>query len=353
MIGIQGVGAYFPSEIRTNDWWPAELLDTWRKAAANRPPLQISPDASPGTRLVLEALARQAADPFQGVTERRVMAETDTLLDLQERAARIAIERAGIDPGAIDLVIGFGLVPEVMLSNPAAGLHHRLGLSPACLSIQVEAAAYSFLAQLSIAESMIAAGRARLALLVHGCAATRHVPREDTGSVVLGDGAAAVVVGPVSGDRGIHETVHFTDGRFPRALVMTVPGGNWFDAGRPYVHVAEPNQMREVFLGTADVCKQSIEAVLAKANRDISEIDFACVFQGTSWLRAVVHDYLGLASTRSLEMFETYGYMSSVMIPANLFLAETQGVLREGDLVVLTGGGIGITYGATLLRWGR
>lgn len=352
-IGVLGLGAWFPSAIRTNDWWPAELVERWMAERARRPPPALPADATEGMRRVIAAMASQARDPFQGARERRVIAAEDTLLDLEERAARRALEQAALEPREVDLVLTSTVFPDVLLSNPGAMLHARLGLSPACLVLQVEAAAYGFLAQLAVAEGMLASGRARHALLVQSCAATRFVATEDPGSVLLGDGASALVLGPVSAGRGLVGSVHFTDGRFPRTFVMSVPGGCWFDDGRPLLHVADPVQMRDVFLSTADVCKQSVDAILDRTGHAIGDLDFLCVFQGTPWLRELVHDYVGATAARSVETFTRYGYLSAAMIPTNLHVAVEQGTLRDGDLVVLTGGGTGVTYGATLLRWGR
>jgi 3-oxoacyl-[acyl-carrier-protein] synthase-3 len=134
---------------------------------------------------------------------------------------------------------------------------------------------------------------------------------------------------------------------------MSVPGGTWFDAGRPRMHVAEPAQLRDVFLATADVCKQSVEAVLATTGHTVADIDFLCVYQGTPWLRGVVHEYLRVGEVKSVETFTQLGYLSAAMIPVNLFVAESEHELGDDDLVVLTGGGTGMTYGAAVLRWGR
>src|SRR6188472_4561353 len=85
----------------------------------------------------------------------------------------------------------------------------------------------------------------------------------------------------------------------------------------------------------------------------MSDIDFMCVAQGTPWLRRVLHEYLGVGDTKSVEIFTRFGYLSSAMMPAALHFAEQEGQLVDGDLVVLTSGGTGMTYGAAVLRWGR
>ncbi len=353
MIGILGLGSYFPSEVRTNAWWPPELVAGWMEARAKRRPPPLPDDASEGMRRVVAAMTAQAPDPFQGTRERRVVAPTETVFDMEEQAARTAIARAEIDPRDIDLVLGYTVVPDVLLSNPASVLHRRLGLSNACLTLQADAATYSFLAQLALAEGLIAAGRAKTALLVQSSISTRLIDREDPGSVLCGDGAAAVVVGEVARGRGILGSVHFTDGRFPNSLVMSVPGGTWMDAGRPRLHVADPQQLHDVFLATADVCKTSVDAVLAKLGLAAAEIQFSCVHQGTAWLQRVVNSHSGLGNARSVETFSRYGYLFAAMIPTNLDVAERERQVCDDDLVLLAGGGTGMTYGATLLKWGR
>ncbi|HVK87835.1 MAG TPA: 3-oxoacyl-[acyl-carrier-protein] synthase III C-terminal domain-containing protein, partial [Kofleriaceae bacterium] len=246
----------------------------------------------------------------------------------------------------------FSISPPYLLSNPGCVLHQRLGLPRACFTIQADAAAFSFLAQLALAESMIRAGSAHHALLVQSSVGTRLIDLEDPQSVLLGDGATAVVVGPVAPSRGIEASVTFTDGRFPRSVIASVPGSTWYDGGRPRMHVADWDQMNQVFLSTADVCKDSIDAVLASAGRTTRDVDFLCIYQGTPWLSRVVQNYAGLTHARSHETFPELGYLSAAMLPANLYLARQRCVLRDGDLVAMAGGGTGMTYGATLLRWG-
>jgi 3-oxoacyl-[acyl-carrier-protein] synthase-3 len=350
-VGILGLGLHLPPDIRWNDWWPKDLVERWG-AARRENPRTLPVPTTEGAERVLAAMRQQAADPFQGAVKRHVLAEDRDVLDMEEAAARAALVDARINAGDIDLLLGYTLVPEYLLSNPSAALHERLGLPRACLTMQADAAAFSFLGQLSLAEAMIRSGRARHALLVQSSIATRLVEREDPQSVLVGDGASAIVLGPVADDYGIEATVAFTDGRYPKTVVASVPGRSWYADGRALMHVADWRQMNEVFLSTAEVCKQSVQAVLQRAGREPRQVDFLCIYQGTPWLRQVVQDYSGLAHARIYDSFAELGYLSAVMLPANLKLARDNNLLAKGDLVLMTGGGTGMTYGATLLRWG-
>jgi len=350
-VGILGLGVYLPPDVRRNDWWSPEVVAQWANRGRAAPP-PITGDLSAGARRVIEAVRTQVQDPFQGAVERRVLAPSLTHTDMEANAAREAIDRSGIDPHQINLLLTHTVAPEYQLSNPAAVLHARLGLAPACFSAQIEAAAYSFLMQLSIAEAMIASGRARYALLVQSAVSSRLMQPDDPVSPYFGDGATAVVVGPVQG-RGLCGSVHYTDGRYPRTIIAGVPGSTWYDEGRAVIHVGDPVGLGAVLMQTVDLCKTSVDAVLESTKLSPDDIDFFCIHQGTSWLRQIAQEFSGLGSAATIETFASTGYLFSAIMPLGLRMATDAGTLAPGDLVLLFGGGTGMTYGATVIQWGR
>lgn len=351
-IGIRGVALYLPPVIRGNDWWPSETVARWQRVSAERRPLPPPIARGPGAARVIAALARQAADPFQSAVSRHIMPAEMTVFDMAAQAAEDAMARAGVAARDIDLLLTHTVMPDVLLGNPATQHHHRLGLPRQCFAMETTAAAHSFVMQLAIAEAMIAAGRARTALLVQACNATRSVDMEDPLSPLFGDGATAAVVGHVSSGRGIRASVQYADGQYPNTLVASVPGGTWSDAGRAVIHVADPLQMREVFLETAEVCKESIDGVLAVTGLTTRDVGFFAMYQGTPWIRRVVQDYANLEHARSIDTFPETGYLFSAILPAGLVRAEQAGLVSADDLVLATGGGTGVAFGSLLMRWG-
>jgi 3-oxoacyl-[acyl-carrier-protein] synthase III len=350
-VGILAVGMYVPPEVRRNDWWPPEVVAGWMAARQAARKLSVPAGLGEGASRVLRAWTAEQEDPFCHTIERRVLAADRPAGEMAELAARDALDRAGVDPASIDLLLTHEVVPDHQMVNPACPLHHALRLSPTCLALQTEATAYTSLAQLALAEAMIASGRARRALLVQSCAASRLVDAGDPGSVLVGDGATALVVGPVGPGRGILSSVHHTDGRYPRGLIASAPGGRWYD-GRARMHVADPGQLFEAQLRIADVCASSIRAALEKSGHALADVDHLCVFQGKAWIPQVVHEHLGIGRPAPpSSVFRRFAYLSSAMIPAALFGAQEEGSLTDGDLVVLCGGGTGMTYGAAVLRW--
>ena len=256
-VGILGLGVYLPPEVRRNDWWSPELVARWMedRRLAGTPPLPAQ--LTEGERLVLRAMSEQALDPFQGTIERHIMPSGMTVFDMEEQAARTAIARAGIDGSDIDLLITNTVLPDYLLGNPACGLHQRLGLANACFSMHCDVPTYAFMMQLTLAEAMIKAGRARRALLVQSTSASRLLDMTDPIAPFFGDAATAVVVGSVSDGRGIEASVHFTDGRYPRTLIAGVPGHRWCDEGRAMIHIGDAAQTQSVFLQTADRARRA------------------------------------------------------------------------------------------------
>lgn len=353
-VGIRGVALYLPPIVRGNDWWAPDVVAQW--ANAPRPSLpegqMSSGTMSPGMTRVIAAMRAQAADPFQGAVSRHVMPDTMTVMDMAEHAGRLALARAGAAPGDVDLLLTSTVLPDVLLGNPACEVHRRLGLPRRCFTLETSAATYSFIMQLSLAQAMIASGQARLALLVQSCAVTRAVEANDPISPLFGDGATAVVLGPVRDGRGLVAAVHHCDGRFPRTLVAGVRGGTWSDPGRGVVHVADPIQMRDVFLTSADVCKESIDAALAAARLSPGDVGFFAMHQGTPWLLRVAQELAGLEHARTVDSFAKTGYLFAAILPAGLAIAERAGLIGDGDLVLATAGGPGITFGSVAIRWG-
>jgi 3-oxoacyl-[acyl-carrier-protein] synthase III len=175
-VGIHGVGVYLPDEVRSNEWWPASLVDQWRekKKGQNIPSHSRwvdkqgdGPDLPPlpGITRVVEALTALKDDPFQGSRERRVAPDTMVASDLEVLAAKDAIARAGIDKNEIGFVLSYSAVPDYLLTPNACRVHKQLGLPERCLSMAVEGACNTFALQLNLAEKLISSGQYRYGLL--------------------------------------------------------------------------------------------------------------------------------------------------------------------------------------------
>ena len=363
-VGIHGVGVYLPDQVRSNEWWPESLVEQWRekKKGQNIPSHSDwvdkqgdGPDLPPmpGIQRVIEALTALKDDPFQGSRERRVAPDEMVASDMEVRAARDAITRAGIDQNEIGFVLSYSAVPDYLLTPNACTVHKQLGLPDRCLSIAVEGACNTFALQLNLAEKLISSGQYKYGLLVGSSLGSRIVPSKQAGSALFGDGAVAVVVGPVADGYGILGRSHRTDGTRHKAVVIGVPQKRWHDEGRNVFYVESPELGRGLILSVADHAKDVIEEALAEAGKTKADVDFYACHQGTAWVREVTQEVAQLDSARTLDTFAWSGSLMGANLPLVLATAEREGMLRDGDVVTTFSGGLGETWSSLVIRWGK
>lgn len=352
-VGIVGLGTYLPPDVRKNDWWPAETVASWkqRRPAPLTEKAKIEPKTA-GERAIAAGMAAFRDDPFHGAIERRVLKEGLRASDMEVEAARAAIENAKIDPKEIGLVLCNSVAPDYFVTNNACLLHHNLGLATSALTMATEAGCNAFMAQLALAQPMVASGRAKYALLVQSCNVTRLLRQEDPLSAWFGDGCAAVVLGPVQDGCGILAHAHRTHGEFHRAIVASVPDRPWYEEGRVCMYSADHEGARRSFLGIADFCAEVAGETLAMAGVAAADVDFYAPHQPTPWFRRVTQEHLRLTKARSVETFEWAGSMFGANIPVGLSIGQRENLLRSGDLVLMFAGGAGLTYSSMLMRWG-
>lgn len=349
-IGVLGLGLALPPHVRDNQWWPDDLVATWKLPFATQPP---SFELSAAARDIVAVMRSSEADPFQGVRRRHVLAPEESLLDLESTAAEQAIADAGLTRADIDVLFLYRAPVEHQLTNIACELHARLGLPRGCFSLQTEGAQHAFLLQLEIAHAFIASGQARHALLVQSSGVSRVLDPNTSLSTVFGDGATAAVVGAVGVGRGILGMSHHTDGEHPNALVATTPGGRWYDEGASYLQIRDPIAMRDSLLKTVDVTCEGIFAACTTAGVRPADIDVFVMHQGMAWLRKLVQTHAGLANAQTLDTIADTGHLFGAFLPSTLVLAQRAAILDDDRLVLLAGGGTGMTFGATVMRWGR
>lgn len=355
-VGVVGLGVSLPPTVRKNDWWPQHVVDGWMKKKAESFVRKRDDSLLPKTRgqqLVVDALARYADDPFQGMTERRVADDGVTAASLEAEAARAAIADAGIDPKDIDFVVSYSMCIDRLQVPSACVVHDLVGLRKSCFSLEVDAVCNSFQTHLTVAEKMIKGGLGRYGLLVQSSTMTRLVDPNDEMSLFMGDGAAAQVVGPVGAGRGVLSQAHFTDGKLSDALTCGVKGKSWWDDGRVYAYAPNGRSSREMLLNLVDCAQEAVGAALAQAGLRPDDVDFYACHQPTAWLRQVTQPELGLSRAKSLDTFRWAGTLSGANLPLVMHAARKEGMLVDGDVVAMFSGGTGMTWSGTVMTWGR
>jgi 3-oxoacyl-[acyl-carrier-protein] synthase III len=354
------MGVYLPPEVRTNDWWPESVVASWQERRAGRASRELMSDrpagdvvpVTDGVAEVLKALEIANADPFNGVAERRVMPQGMSPSQMEAAAGKEALANSKVDPRDVGLLLTHSYCPDVLNVPNACSVHRDLGLAPKCLSLATDGACNSFLQQVSLAESMIASGLTRYALLIQSSASSRLTQREDPSSTWFGDGATAVVLGPVSEGKGVLGRAHRTDGTLSRTVMVGVPEHNWYDDGRCVLYVGDTREGRRMILTIADLATDAAGDALAEASLKKDEVRFYASHQGTCWLRPVTQAHLGLDNARFFDTFSWTASLVAANIPVQLAYGAQKGLLKDGDPVLLFSGGSGITWSAIVLRWG-
>src|SRR5438445_12640356 len=141
-----------------------------------------------------------------GIKQRRKAAPGEYTSQFAVRASQEAIERIGIDPSEIDLILCATVTPDQILPSTACLIQAELGAHKSA-AMDIVAACSGFVYGLSLADSMIRTGQAKYVLVIGAEILTRYVDYTDRSTCVLfGDGAGAAILGPVEGDGGILAT---------------------------------------------------------------------------------------------------------------------------------------------------
>lgn len=289
-----------------------------------------------------------------GILERRIAPEKMTAADMGERASLAVMEKTGIEPSDIDLVIVTTATPDRWLPSTACEVQSRIGAARTSFAFDLHAACTGFLYALSVAEGQIAAGRCETALVVSTEKMSSIIDWEDrTTCILFGDGAGAALIRPGDEGRGVLSSFHKSDGDM--ALVLQRPAGG---AAKPIDENALRNREHLLRMSGREVFKSAVQSMaragfeaLEVAGKTCDDVDLMVPHQANVRIIESTARYAGIPMERVFVNLHRYGNISSATIPVALDEAVEQGRLAAGDLVLLTAFGAGLTWGAMTMRW--
>ena len=322
-VSITGIGSHAPQRVMKNDEL-AQIVDTSDEWIVER----------------------------TGIRERRVAAPEEALSDLARPAAEAALGQAGLQASSVDLIIVATVTPDMLFPSTGAILADQLGAKDAA-AYDLSAGCTGFVYALVQAHGMVASGLVDHALVVGGDVLSKVVDWEDRSTCVLfGDGAGAVVLERVP-DGGFLGFELGADGSGGPQLYMPA-GGSRAPATAETVaarqHYAKMNG-REVFKFATRVLVDSAEKVLDECDVPVEEIDVYVPHQANVRIIDHARKKLGIPEERTVVNVDRFGNTSSGSIPLALGDAESDGRLKEGEMVLMTGMGAGLTWGSALIEW--
>ncbi len=312
-MGVIGVGAAVPERVMTNAEIAARIdtSDAWIRERT-------------------------------GIGERRIVAEDEFCSDLALAAAERALERSGIAPAEIDLVLVATCTPDAYFPSVAALVADRLGAHAAAAN-DLSAACTGFVYGMASAVTHVQSGMAENVLVIGAETMSRILDWDDRGTCILfGDGAGACVVSANAQSERVVALELGSDGSRADDLVVR--------ALRANPNVIEMNG-REVFKFATRVMVDSVTRVLDVAGATIDDVDWLVPHQAN--IRIIDHatKKLGIDPSKVLSNLDRYGNTSSASIPLCLDEAWADGRLQKGDRVLMVGFGGGLTWGSCLMDW--
>lgn len=312
---IKGTGSVLPKKIVTNDML-SEFLDTSDQWIASR----------------------------TGVRSRKVISD-EKLEDMAVEAALLALEDAGMNAGNLDLIICSNVVNEYITPQLSCIIQGGIGASCPCMDINCACA--GFLYALDIADSYNKAGKARNVLIVCAEEPTRMTDWSDRRTCVLfGDGAAAAVLGEGEGIKGISlSAASATDKLWQYRVLQPTP----------YITKEEhdvPLQMKgqDVFKFAVKAAGKDISKTLSDVGVRPDDVDWYLVHQANIRIIEAIQDYLEQPESKFPVNIYDHGNSSSSSCPILLDENRRKGLLREGDIVVLSAFGAGFVSGAAVIE---
>jgi 3-oxoacyl-[acyl-carrier-protein] synthase-3 len=280
-----------------------------------------------------------------GIRNRYIADPDETTATLAHGAALKALEHAGLDAAAIDLIVLATATPDQTFPSSATKVQAMLGISD-CIAFDVHAVCTGFLYALTVADSMLRSGSARTALVIGSETFSRILDWEDrTTCVLFGDGAGAVVLKAEEGERGILATKLHADGRHNELLFV--------DGGPSTTQTVGKLRMkgREVFRHAVVNLAEVLNEVLGEVGLQSSDIDWVVPHQANARILDATARKLGLPPEKVIVTVDRHANTSAASVPLALDAAVQDGRIQRGDLIVLEAMGGGFTWGAAVLRY--
>ncbi|GEM55495.1 3-oxoacyl-ACP synthase [Flavobacterium branchiophilum] len=298
-----------------------------------------------------------------GIQERRhvVKGSGETTTSMGVKAAKIAIERAGIDKDAIDFIVFATISPDYYFPGPGVSLQKELGLNTiGALDIRNQCSGFVY--ALSIADQYIKTGMYKNILIVGSELQSVGLDMTTRGrgvSVIFGDGAGAAIISRETDlTKGVLSTHLHSEGEHAKELAVLAPGmgGRWVTD-----IIADQNPDDEsyfpymngqfVFKHAVSRFSEVIHEGLIANNLQISDIDMLIPHQANLRISQFIQKKFNLSDSQVFNNIQKYGNTTAASIPIALTEAWELGKIKEGDTVVLAAFGSGFTWASAIIKW--
>jgi 3-oxoacyl-[acyl-carrier-protein] synthase-3 len=297
-----------------------------------------------------------------GIKERRhIVRGEDTTTTMGVKAAKIAIERAGISKDDIDFIIFATLSPDYYFPGPGVLVQRDLGIKTVG-ALDVRNQCSGFVYAISIADQYVKTGMYKNILVIGSEVHSQGLDMTTRGrgvSVIFGDGAGAAVISREDDlSKGILSTHLHSEGQHAEELIVKAPGmgGRWVtdilkdndpddESYLPYMN--GQFVFKNAVVRFAEVINEGLQA----NNLNVADIDMLIPHQANLRISQFIQHKFQLTDDKVYNNIERYGNTTAASIPIALTEAWEKGKIKSGDLVVLAAFGSGFTWGSAIIRW--
>ncbi|HNP33124.1 MAG TPA: beta-ketoacyl-ACP synthase III [Flavobacterium sp.] len=296
-----------------------------------------------------------------GIQERRhIIRGQDTTLSMGVKAAKVAIERAGIAKDDIDFIVFATISPDYYFPGPGVELQKELGLKTIG-ALDVRNQCSGFVYALSVADQFIKTGMYKNILVVASEVQSLGLDMTTRGravSVIFGDGAGAVVLTRSDDGSGVLSTHLHSEGEHAKELAVLAPGmgGRWVtdiiaennpDDESYFPYMNGQYVFKHAVVRFSEVIMEGLQA----NNLQVSDIDMLIPHQANLRISQFIQKKFGLNDNQVFNNIQKYGNTTAASIPIALTEAWEQGKIKKGDTVVLAAFGSGFTWASAIIKW--
>jgi len=293
-----------------------------------------------------------------GIKERRICATDggEFPTDMAYHAAKMALDKAGLTPDDLDMIIFASVTPDMKLPNSASILQTKLGITNKCACMDIAVACSGFVYGVNLANALIQTSAMKHVLVVGSEMLSREVDWKDRSICILfGDGCGVAILGPATeqDNSEIFSTYLGADGSGKEFFDQPIGG-----AVTPITaqHLAEESHYMkmkggEMFKVATRTLAQCARIVLDRANMKLEDVNWLIPHQANLRIIETTGKILGIAEEKVIVNIHKYGNTSAATIPIAFHEAVTEGKIKRGDIVLFDAFGAGLTFGSTLLRF--
>jgi 3-oxoacyl-[acyl-carrier-protein] synthase-3 len=285
-----------------------------------------------------------------GIEQRHFAAEGEFTSDLAIKAAKDALENAGITAQDIDTIVLATSTPDQTFPSTATKVQAGLGMTSG-FAFDVQAVCAGFAYAMTTANSLIVSGQSKRALVIGAETFSRIMDWEDRATCVLfGDGAGAVILEAQEGegaptDRGVLACELSSDGKYNDLLYV--------DGGVSTTQTTGVLRMQgqEVFKHAVGKLAAAGEAAMERAGVTSADVDWVVPHQANLRIIKSTAKKMGVPMDKVVLTVQDHGNTSAASIPLALSVAVKNGQIKKNDLLLAEAIGGGLAWGAVVFRW--